>query len=1021
MSFLTEFSLRQRAATFLLVILVTLSSIYATLHIQTELIPDIELPMVDIVTVYPGALPEKVAETVTVPVEKAVSDVKGLKNVQSTSAQSLSQVALEFEPGTNMEEAERDVSQKLSRLSLPSGAQSPQIIPFNLEMFPVLLFSISGDLPPEQLTEIADSQVASRLRDLDGVSTVALEGASQKKVIITTDTGKMNEGNVSVSQIAAILQGNNLSLPSGEITIDGEVIPLRTSHQFTSRQEIENMIVGATLQPAKVYRLKDVAQVSLTSTSSGITRTNGKPSVGIMVFKKAEANTVAVAEDVMAEINKTKPVLDEGVQILTVFDQSSFIERSIRGLTWDVATGAILVIGVVFLFLLTVRASLVIALSIPLSVLFAFLLMHWRGITINLITLSALSIAVGKIVDDSIVVVENIYRHIRQGESFREAAVNGTKEVAGAITSATITTVAVFLPLAFLGGVAGKLFIPFALTLTFALAASLLIALMVVPPLSSFLRCRESSAQKEETWYQRAYVRLLRWFFRHRALTLVIAVVLFLSTLSLLPLIGTSFLPNTTEKLLVVEITLPVQSDETATSQKAAQVEEAIAANLEPHVYHTIVGTPYSSNSSLAALLSEGQNIARIFVLLNPSADLENEADKLRRACQDIAGSSTIRVYAGNLSETTGTTLRLGVYGEKHQDIAEAADRMVTALQGIEGIANVGSAIAAVKPEISIAVNPVKAMYYGLSAAQVGAELYQRMMGQTVTQVTLEGKTYDVYIAGIGEEIDSLEKLEGLKVGTAALGSSSIPRLGNLPVALEEIATVELEEGPVEVQRINGKLASWVTASITKPDVGSVNRQVQDSISSLELPAGVEVKTGGVAEDMARSFSDMRIAIIVAIVIAYVVMVVALGSLLNPLIILSSLPLASIGAFPALFLTQRTLGVPALMGLLMLVGIVLTNAIVLITFVEQLRRKGMSTYEALVEGGRLRLRPILMTALTTMIALVPLSLGLHQGALIGAELATVVIGGLFTSTFLTLLVIPVIYSLFKGSPIHNDK
>lgn len=992
MSWLTKIALKKRWLTFLIVALVVLASIWATITIKQELIPNIELPITTVFTIYPQAPPEEVMSQVTVPIEGAISDIRGLKHIISTSTEGSSFILVEFEYGTDMDEVNGIISQNLSELTLPPEVrnlpaqmpqleENPQLFPINISMMPLVIFSLGGDLPPDQLHDMAITEIVPRLETIEGVFHVGVEGGSRENVLVNPYPEKMSENGISVAQVAAIL----------------------AAQQYNSLGEIENTAMGTD-----ALTLKDVAEVKLgPPPGTALSRTNGKPSVSIMVLKNPEANTVEVANAVVAEVEKVKGILGDKVELLTVLDQSEYIEESIGDLVRNALIGFVLAAIVVFLFLMAFRASLVTALSIPLSIIIAILVMRWVGITVNILTLSALAIAVGRLIDNSIVVSEVIYRRMQQGEDFKEAALNGVKEVATPITSATLATVIIFIPVIFVGGIVGELFMPFGLTITFALIASLLVALMVVPPLSNFSVSRKvETKRRRDSWYQRVYVAVLRWSLTHRALVLTIAIVLFFGSFTLLPIIGTAFIPTMSEKMLTVDVEMPPGADLSTTERAAMSVEEVLVKNPEVLTYQTTVGTSSSLIGGFSALMGGGTNTASITVLLDPESDLEQEAAELRKACEGVVKEAAITVSTSEamMSGASTSDLTISIRGENFKDIVDATNHLMTELDDVEGLVNIEAEIMSVEPKLNIEPDMSKIMASGLpleQLPQLEREFTLMMRGGVIAQATLEGKTHDVFLGEIMKGLNSVEIAEGLRVGW--------PK----SVALGDIATVEFTEQTTNLGRVDQKLATQIEASITEENVGAVNRAVQSKIDALTLAPGVEVTIGGVAEEMGETFSGMFIAIAVAILLAYAVLVVSFRSFLNPFIIMISLPLASIGALLGLLVAGYPLGASGLMGMLMLVGIVLTNAIVLITYVEQLRKQGMNSHDALVEAGRVRLRPILMTALTTMVAMLPLALGLGEGTVMSAELAIVVIGGLFTSTILTLLVIPVVYSLFS--------
>ncbi|MCX5990942.1 MAG: efflux RND transporter permease subunit [Chloroflexi bacterium] len=988
---LTKLALRNRLVTLGIVAVLAGVSIWAIFGLQMELIPDIEFPYATVVASYPEAPPDEVASQVSSPIENVIWERwngKGLKHVSSTSANSISFIAAEFEFGTSMDEVTETIRQDISGLTLP-----PEVLyrvePINLTtMMPLVTFSLSGDIPPDQLKEIADSQIVPKLSAIKGVLSVETQGGEKEQIIIAPDPEKMNQYGISVLQIISYLQ---------------------RQPEYASLADIENTSLGT--DNVVLRQIAGVGQGP--APMAVVTRTDGQPSLTINVVKDDTSNTVTVANAVVAEADKIGKDLGSELKLTTVSDQSDFIESSVSSLVEKALVGGALAIVVVFLFLMAVQASLVTAISIPLSMLFGFLAMRLFDITINILTLSAMSIAVGRLIDDSIVMVEVIYRRLQQGEGFREAAIGGAKEVATPITAATLATVAIFLPLMFVGGIVGQMFIPFALTVTFAMLASLLVALMVVPTLSKFLVSGKAKARARETRYERVYTRLLKWALGHRALTLIIAAVLFVGSLGLLPLIGTSFMSGMSEKMLIVDIQMRPGTDIGVTSGIAAQVEALLDGNKEIKNYYTTVGTSVSLTGAFSAASGGGDNTASINVYLDPKADMDKEAGALRLAIQGIPGGEGIAVSTGSGggAEMGFSGVDISIQGKDQDAIARVSGELYTQLQGVAGVANLENQLTRVVGKLDIKPNDTKLAALGLSDAQEQQlederDLLMKGGGRSVpgVQANINGASHAVFIKGV--EIGIVGEAETLRIGWPS-------------VALADVADVTLLQRPTHIGHTDLSLSATISGAVTAKDVGAVNQAVQEKIDNLSPHDGVEVKMGGVAEEMSNTFSRMGIAIIAAIFISFLVVVIMMRSVLNPLIIMVSLPLASIGALLGLVISGYTLGVSGMMGMLMLIGIVLTNAIVLIAVVEQLRHGGMSSYDALIQGGQTRLRPILMTALTTIFAMVPLALGVGSGTIIAAELAVVVIGGLFSSTLLTLVVIPVLYSLtdrFRRQP-----
>jgi HAE1 family hydrophobic/amphiphilic exporter-1 len=582
--------------------------------------------------------------------------------------------------------------------------------------------------------------------------------------------------------------------------------------------------------------------------------------------------------------------------------------------------------------------------------------------------------------------------------------------VAAPVTSATLATVVIFLPLAFVGGIVGEMFVPFALTVTFALLASLFVALMVIPPLCNFKISIKDKirARTRDSWYQKLYIPVLKWSLAHRAITLLVATLLFFGSFALVPIIGTSFIQGMSEQQLSIEVIMPVGSDLITTEELTARLEQPLSNNDEVRSYQTFIGSSGTLMGGFTAMMSGGTNTASITVILHNDSDMDKEAENLRQVYAGIdTGGATVSVTTGDAmsAQMMGGGLDISVRGNSFQDIASVSQKLISDITGLSGITDIELEISDVEPKLDITIDQSKLASSGLLPEQIpmiDQELFMMNLGGTIAKAEISGEIVDIFIKGITPQLTSIEVAKELSIGFP------------VSVKLSDIANVTLGEQPTSIQRIDQKLAASISGSITVRDVGSVNRTVQQKIDQLSLPPGVEIQVGGTAEMMQESFSGMFIAIIVAVLLAYAVIVVTFRSFINPIIIMMSLPLASIGALVGLLIAGYPIGVSALMGVLMLVGIVLTNAIVLISLVEYLKKDGMSTYDALMIGGKTRLRPILMTAITTMVAMVPIALGLGEGTLIAAELAVVVIGGLFSSTLLTLLVIPVIYSLVDG-------
>ncbi len=763
-----------------------------------------------------------------------------------------------------------------------------------------------------------------------------------------------------------------------------------------------------TIGDLGTVELKDVA-------TTGYARTNGAPSLSLSVSKTSDANTVSVADQVTATLDDLGTQFSSDITITVVSDMSGFIKESQDGLVREGGAGALFAILTIFLFLFSIRSTIVAAVSIPLSILTALVIMQATGVTLNIMTLGGLAVAVGRVVDDAIVVLENIYRHRALGEDRLTASINGPREVAGAITAATVTTVGVFLPLGLVGGLVSQMFLPFALTVTFALLASLVCALTVVPVLAYLLidkvkiNVDEDGEPKNSLWIK-AYTPSIKWALRSRVTkssVLGVSLVLFVATMALAPLLPTAFINAGSEKILSVTVGPPAGANTAAVIVHTKQAED-ILIGMYPDVQLVQTSIPGEGEAGyqaiVAAMSGQPANSARITVVLDDGVDLTEYAKVISDALAPITADG----YDVAVAQTAGFSsngLNVVVSGALAADVAVANDRVLAALADNPDLLNLKSDLSKGTPEIQVTPDPNKAIGVGLTAAQVAQQVRSALVGSTATRIVIgqSGGAVDVFVQLDPKSVASVDDLRTLLVGTVA------------QVPLEDIATVEEVNTQGSITRIDQSPAASISAEIASTNTGKVSQDVQATIDGLvadgSIPLGVDVQLAGVTAQMDEAFGGLYFSMAVAILVVYIAMVLTFNSMITPFIILFSLPLAMIGALPALYITGRPLGVSALIGFLMLIGIVVTNAIVLLDLVERLRSQGMSTYDALIEGGRTRVRPILMTAIATILALLPLAAGFSNGSIIAAELGTVVIGGLLSSTFLTLLVIPVIYSL----------
>ena len=1023
MRFMTAAAISRRTVTMLAVVIVLVGGVYVYKSLKVELFPDIEFPLVAVNTSYPSVDPEGMVEDVTSPIEKAISGMAGLESVQSTSFEGNSLVLANFKFGTDMANAESNIEAAVSGLSFPVGVERPDVGRFNPDQVAVLQFSViaepepdadpSGFVPSDLAVSTVQTLLLPELVAIDGVMDVQVTGEVQPQVLVAVDPDRLEAQGISLPQVAATLSENNVTVPTGLLFGTGGAMPVKTIHLLSSIADIRNLVVGSS--PSGPVLLSDVARVaSANEVPTSISRTNGRQAINVSIIKEPEANTIEVTEAVREALDDA--ALPAGVEIVIVSDEGPEIQEQIDSLLQEAGFGFLFAVTVVFIFMLTIRPTvirgllttlrptIVIGLSIPLSVLTGVLLMGWQDMSLNFMTLGGLAISVGRVVDDAIVVLENVYRHIQSGRERWRAALDATVEVGPAIFASTLTTIVVFIPLAFIQGLVGAFFLPFALTISFALVASLVVALTAVPVLGAYLlrpgdlpegAGDDDIAFVHETWMQRAYTPVLRWVLGHKAVTLAGAALVTGLSLVLLLFIPITLFPSGGTRSIQIEVSLPPGARAGQTLSEVVEIEDRVRGLAE--IYTATVGA-----TDLAFWGGPGGfNQASILVVLR--SDAPEDIAKVLREDLEKPGR-LVRVNEVSDGPPQGG-VDISITGPNYADIRSVAQELSTSLSSVEGVVNLESDVAQARDEVAIRVDSAAAANIGLTARQVGFQLRGFLVGRAVTTIDIDGQATDVVLSGQRDALGSIDQIKELLIK----GPGGV-------APLHQLARVEIQEGPVIITRTDGQRSASITGDTIGADTQAVGAEIDAKIAALSPPAGVSVTSGGIFADIEEGFRSIFVSMAVGIILMYLVMVASLGSLRNPIIIVSSLPLALIGVLVSLAITGRALGLPSMMGILLLIGIVVTNAIVLIAFVEQLRGKGMSVREALITGGRVRLRPILMTALTTSFALLPLAaFSGGSGGIISAELATVVIGGLITSTGLTLIVVPIVYYLFNVS------
>ncbi|WP_106496089.1 efflux RND transporter permease subunit [Lentibacillus sp. Marseille-P4043] len=1042
-----NFSLNNKFAIWILTIMVVVAGLYSGLNMKQETMPNITMPNVSVVTTYPGAAPDEVTDKVTVPIEQRVENLNGVELVNSTSLANASSVQIQYDFDTDMDEAATEVEEAISNISLPDGAEEPKVSRLSINAFPVMALSVSDkDHSLEQLTKRVENDVQPTLEGLDGVSDVQITGQQVQKVTIDFDDAKLNKYGLTEDKIKQLIQGSDVSFPLGLTNFDGEVknlvidgnvatvddlraikipaVPQSASQgdmsqqgaaqqggaaQGTEQQNKAAQSNGANQQtqaPAEIptVQLGELADIEVVGEAESISRTNGEDSVGIQIVKAPDANTVEVVNNVKDAIGDFED--DYGLTVTTTFDQGEPIEESVNTMLSKALFGALFAIVIILLFLRSIKTTLISIVSIPLSLLMAVFLLDQMDITLNIMTLGALTVAIGRVIDDSIVVIENIYRRMAlSGEKLRgrDLIREATREMFIPICSSTIVTIAVFLPLGLVSGQVGEMFMPFALAVVFALASSLIVAVTIVPMLahSLFKKDLNKMATNETVQHEkkpnkltRGYKRILDWALNHKLITFGGSVIVLVLSFLLVPVIGVSFLPDEEQKMIMATYSPEPGETREEAEEVAYDAEEYISNHDGVTTYQFSLG----GGSPMGGMMGMGGDNSALF-FIEYDSDFENFNDETTKVI-DTLNKNTDKGEWGSIDfASMGSGLEMYVYGDNTEDIQGAVDQILPVMKENDDLEKAESSLSEAYDQYTLVANQEKLSQSGLTAAQIGMNLSDSGEAPILTTVKHDGEDVNVYIEVDEKQYDSIDDLKDSEIQTP-LGTT---------VKVKDVMDVEEGKSPDTIERREGKMYASLSADIKTDDAAAVSKELEDKISDLDLPDGVSVDFGGVTEQINESFTQLGLAMLAAVAIVYFVLVVTFGGALAPFAILFSLPFTIIGGLVALWIANEPLSVSAMIGALMLIGIVVTNAIVLIDRVIHKEKEGLSTREALLEAGSTRLRPILMTALATIGALIPLAIGMEGGGLISKGLGVTVIGGLTSSTILTLVIVPIVY------------
>ncbi len=1027
---LPEFSVNRRVTVTMLTILVILFGVITFSKMGLEMMPDMDNPVVSIITIYPGASSEDIEETLTKPLETVLAGVKGIKSIKSQSSENQSVISVEFEWGTNLDFAAQDLRDAMDMISdqLPDDADKPMVMKMNMADMPVLVYGVVGK-DTHKSREFLEDDVEQQLKHLDGVASVMIMGGKESEKQIVVDKTKLEKNNISIDDIVNILKAQNLNIPASHVVSRQSDFLIRTVGEFQNIKEIQNTPIGMSKTGNLIY-VKDVATaLDGYKEQRYHLRTNKTESVMMMVSKESGANTLSVGTSVKAEIAKIMENYPEkGIKFIEIMDQGKIVEQVTTSSTSNAIMGGLLAVIVMFLFLRNWRPTLAISLAIPISVVATFIPLYLAKYSLNIMTLGGLALGVGMLVDNAVVVIENIYRHLELGDDRITSAKVGATEVAMAITASTLTTVSVFFPMAFSGGIAGQMVRSLALTVSFALFASLFVSLTLVPMIASFLfKKRESKEEYGKATggkgfgkLKQLYGKALKWSLNHRGAVISIVALLLVGSLLLIPKIGTEFMPKMDMPMQVLKIRLPSGTSLEETNIICSRLEDILSEIKEVKYFMVDAGVMDGGMASSDQTSPSGVNEATIFFRLVDKEDRERVSDEIMEEVRSkVPDLKNLEVTVVDMSsqmsgsgESAPVTIKL--YGKNLTQMREICDEIAEKIKPIEGIRDVNNSLKAQQPERHIIVDRDKAFRYGLTVAQIGSAIRTSTLG-TKSGIFREenGDETDIRVRLKEESRNSLQEIENISI-SSPLGFS---------VPLKQVAEIKEGYGPLKIEREHQIRKATVTANIFDRDLGSTIKEVKESISDIQknLPSGYFIEYGGSYKDMKDSFKSLIQALLLAIVLIYVVMASQFESFSQPFIIMFTMPLAIIGVILALFITGTTLSIPAFIGIIILAGIVVNNGIVLIDRANQLINQGIEKHKALLQAGQDRIRPVLMTSLTTIIGMLPMAVSTGQGAAMRAPMAIAVIGGLISATFFTLLIVPSIYSIVDHISYKTEK
>lgn len=1011
---ISNVSIKRPVTVTMMMLIVVLLGFVSLSKLSVGLYPEFDIPIAVVSTTYSGVGPQEIEELITKPIESVLGTVSGVSGITSTSSEGSSLVILEFDFGMDIESASLEMREKLDLISdvLPDDSNKPMVFKIDPNAFPIINYSITSKNGLLEAQRKVEDKIVSRIERIDGVASVSVTGGYENEVEILLNLEKIQGYGLSNTQIANVLRTENLNLPGGKVSKGSKNLTVRTIGEFESVKEIADLPI--TISSGAIIKLSDVAEVNLkVKELSSINRVNGSKSIGFSITKQTDFNTVKVAKKVKEEMAKIREE-EKDLTITTVLDSSEFITSAIGNVSTSGIIGALLAIFIIYLFLRNIGSTMIIAISIPVSVISTFLMMFAAGVTLNLMTLGGLALGIGMLVDNSIVVLENIYRFRDLGYSRFEAAKEGVQEVGMAVSASTLTTIAVFLPIVFVEGITSTLFKELALTVTFSLIASLVVALTVVPMLASKLLKIDHSVDslKRFSWFEKnfrkienGYKKLLSKAIKHKFVTLLIAVIIFSTSIFTAINLGAEFLPSMDEGRIKISVELPINTRVEFTNEYINSIEEVISGIEEIDIVFTSVGSV--SNG----MFSNNQtNSGSIDLLLTSMSEREKSTleitDYIRNLLVDFTGAEIIVEMSsqqGMSGSMSITPIEVAVKGDDLVVLENLSNNIIEMINNIEGTREVSSSLGKSIEELQVKINRDIASQYGLTTYTISSAVKDAISGVVGTRYKTNGTEIDVVIKMESYLKDNINNFKGVNIKTPT----------GISIPLSNVASIEIGKGPIAIERSGQVRVVKIGGQLSGRDLKSVNKDIEKELKNIYFPAGYTYNIGGDYEELVNSFSSLFLAMGLAILLVYMIMASQFESLIYPFIIMFSVPLAISGGIFVLKLTNNLISMPALIGVIMLTGIVVNNGIVLVDYINTLRNKNKSAEEAVLEAGPTRLRPIIMTTLTTVLGLVPMASGISEGSEATAPLALVVIGGLLLSTLLTLILIPVVYLLLN--------